>query len=79
MVTLQPKFVFGGVTSAEHGLPSEDDTHVALLFWGDGIRAGTHANRVSVVDIAPTLARLLGVEPMEPIQGRVLVEALIRR
>lgn len=79
MVTLEPKFVFGGANSAEHGQPSDDDTHVALLFWGMGIRAGTNVNRVSVVDIAPTLGRLLGVEPTEAIQGRVLVEALIRR
>jgi predicted AlkP superfamily pyrophosphatase or phosphodiesterase len=79
MVTLQPKFVFGGASSAEHGQPSDDDTHVALLFWGMGIRPGTYPNRVSVVDVAPTLARLLGVAATEPIQGRALVEALIRR
>ena len=79
MVTLTPKSVFGGANSAEHGQPSDDDTHVPLLFWGVGIRAGTYANRVSVVDLAPTLAQLLGVEPTEPIQGRVLTEALIGR
>jgi len=79
MVTLEPRFVFGGANSAEHGLPSDDDTHVALLFWGMGIRAGTNTTRVSIVDIAPTLARLLGVEPTEPVQGRVLLEALLRR
>jgi len=78
MVTLKDKFVFGGANSAEHGLPSDDDTHVALVFWGAGIRAGTNTNRVSVVDIAPTLAALLGVQPTEPIQGRVLTEALRR-
>ena len=78
MVTLKPKFVFGGANSAEHGQPSDDDTHVALLFWGAGIRAGTNTNRVSVVDLAPTLAALLGVQPTEPIQGRVLTEALRR-
>ncbi|MGD0485007.1 MAG: alkaline phosphatase family protein [Gemmatimonadales bacterium] len=79
MVTLKPKFVLGDQTSAEHGQPSDDDTHVPLLFWGAGIRAGTFAQRVSVVDIAPTLAALLGVEPTEPIQGRALREALTRR
>jgi arylsulfatase A-like enzyme len=79
MVTLKPKSVFGIASSAEHGQPSDDDTHVALLFWGAGIKAGTYPNRVSVVDIAPTLARLLGVEPTEPIQGRALTEALVRR
>lgn len=76
MVTLKPKFVFGGANSAEHGQPSDDDTHVALLFWGAGIRAGTNTNRVSIVDLAPTLAALLGVQPTEPIQGRALSEAL---
>ena len=79
MVTLQPKSVFGSANDAEHGQPSDDDTHVALLFWGVGIRAGTNSGRVSVVDIAPTLARLLGVDATEPIQGRVLAEALNRR
>jgi arylsulfatase A-like enzyme len=78
MVTLEDKFVFGGANSAEHGLPSDDDTHVALLFWGAGIKPGTYTGRVSVVDIAPTLAALLGVQPTEPIQGRVLTEALRR-
>jgi len=78
MVTLEPKFVFGGANSAEHGLPSDDDTHVALLFWGAGIKPGTYTGRVSVVDIAPTLAALLGVQPTEPIQGRVLTEAVRR-
>jgi predicted AlkP superfamily pyrophosphatase or phosphodiesterase len=78
MVTLEPKFVFGSASSAEHGQPSDDDTHVALLFWGAGIRAGTNTSRVSVVDIAPTLAALLGVQPTEPIQGRALTEALRR-
>ncbi len=79
MVTLKPKFVLGDATSAEHGQPSDDDTHVPLLFWGAGIRAGTCAQRVSVVDIAPTLAALLGIEPTETVQGRVLREALSRR
>lgn len=79
MVTLKPRFVLGGESSAEHGQPSDDDTHVPILFWGAGIRAGTIAQRVSVVDIAPTLAALLGVEPTEAVQGRVLREALSRR
>ena len=79
MVTLKPKFVLGTPQEAEHGQPSDDDTHVPLLFWGAGITPGTFAQRVSVVDIGPTLAALLGVEPTEVVQGRVLREALARR
>ena len=76
MVTLQPKFAFGSPSYAEHGQPSDDDTHVPIVFMGPGIRPGAYANRVSVVDLAPTLAVLLGVRPTEPIQGRALTEAL---
>jgi predicted AlkP superfamily pyrophosphatase or phosphodiesterase len=79
MVTLKPKYSEGPARNAEHGQPSDDDTHVPLLFWGAGIRAGTFGQRVSVTDIAPTLAHLLGVEPTEPVQGVVLSEALTRR
>jgi len=76
MVTLKPRSVLGWASSAEHGQPSDDDTHVPLVLWGPGIRAGTFGRRVSVVDLAPTLAALLGVRPTEPVQGRVLAEAL---
>jgi len=31
---------------------------------------------VNTVDIAPTLARLLGLTPAEPLDGRVLTEAI---
>lgn len=34
--------------------------------------------RVSTVNIAPTLAALLGVSPTEPLDGRVLREVLDR-
>jgi len=76
MVTLGPKFAFGNPSYAEHGQPSDDDTHVPIVFMGPGIQPGMYANRVSVVDIAPTLALLLGVRPTEPILGRALTEAL---
>lgn len=79
MVTLKPMYVLGGGPSAEHGQPSDDDTHVPLVLWGAGIKAGTYPQRVSVTDIAPTLAALLGVRPAEAVQGRVLTEALARR
>ncbi len=75
-VTLRPHDVWGPATSAEHGQPSEDDAHVALILAGPGVRPGRYAGRVQVADIAPTLARLLGVTPLEKVDGRVLVEAL---
>jgi arylsulfatase A-like enzyme len=40
------------------------------------VKRGTFGGRVNTVDIAPTLARLLDLTPAEPLDGRVLAEAL---
>ena len=61
---------------AMHGQPTDADAHVPLILMGPEIRRGTYDRRVSTVDIAPTLARLLGLTPAEPLDGRVLAEAL---
>ncbi len=77
MVSLKPGSMWGTAGAADaHGQPSEDDTHVPLLFWGLGIRPGVYTDRVGVVDIAPTLATILGVVPDPAVQGQVLREVL---
>ena len=76
VVTLTPHSVWGDQTMAIHGSPHDYDTHVPLLIWGCGIRPGRRDEFVRVVDIAPTLARLVGAEPMEKIDGEVLEDAL---
>lgn len=76
LVTLKPHMSWGTPGIAMHGQPTDDDTHVELLLWGPAVRAGRYESRVSVVDIAPTLARVLGIRPGERVQGRVLREAL---
>jgi len=78
MVTLRPYAIWseGAAALAMHGQPSDFDTHVPLILLGQGVRAGTYPGRVGEVDLAPTLARLLGLTPSEPVDGRVLVEAL---
>jgi hypothetical protein len=78
VVTLRPYCIWGSADTpiATHGQPSELDTHVPLVFWGRGIRRGVYHARVNTVDIAPTLARLLGLTPAERLDGRVLTEAL---
>jgi arylsulfatase A-like enzyme len=79
-VTLQPGSIWAasdGAVIAMHGQPSEDDTHVPIIFWGRGIKAGTYATRMNTVDIAPTLGALLGVTPLSLIDGRARAEALV--
>ncbi|MCA9271297.1 MAG: hypothetical protein KDA41_22595, partial [Planctomycetales bacterium] len=59
-----------------HGSPWEYDTHVPLVFVGAGIRAGRHAAPASPAQVAPTLARLLGVDAPKESQEPPLEAAL---
>lgn len=81
VVTLCPYSIWSSAhtTTAQHGQPSDFDAHVPLILWGQRVRSGTYPGRVGEVDLAPTLAHLLGVTPGEPVDGRVLVEALESR
>ena len=79
MVTLKPYSIWSSESQpaiAMHGQPSDWDAHVPLLLWGRGVKRGVYGERVNTVDIAPTLARLLDLTPAEPLDGRVLAEAL---
>src|SRR2546421_2503048 len=78
VVTLQPYCIWSypNLAIATHGQPNDFDAHVPLVFWGPGFRRGVYPGRVNTVDIAPTLARLLGLTPSEPLDGRVLTEAI---
>lgn len=72
VVTPEPFGYWQGVTYATHGLPWDHDTQVPVIFWGPGIARGHRAGEARVVDMAPTLADLIGVRPLEPLDGRVL-------
>jgi predicted AlkP superfamily pyrophosphatase or phosphodiesterase len=58
--------------SATHGTPSDADTHVAMLFYGSPFKPGKYSQESRVVDIAPTLAHVLGVSPVEKLDGKAL-------
>lgn len=57
-----------------HGGQSE--MSVPLLLSGHRIRPGAVALQPRHVDVAPTIAHLLGVEPANAAEGRVLNEVL---
>ncbi len=60
---------------ASHGEPYDYDAHVPMIIVGEGIRSGNYAAEASPIDIAPTLAVLLGIEFPAGREGRVLTEA----
>jgi predicted AlkP superfamily pyrophosphatase or phosphodiesterase len=61
---------------ATHGSSYAYDTRVPMLFAGAGIRPGRRADPVTTLDIAPTLAVLLGVLMPSGCEGRVLGDDL---
>ena len=59
-----------------HGYPSSDpELDGIFLASGYGIKPGTKLERVTNLDVAPTIAELLGV-PLPKVDGRVLKEIL---
>ena len=76
VVSLEPYAYWAGTPNATHGTPNDEDTHVPVVFWGAGVRAGHYGEFTRVVDIAPTIAQVLGVPPLERLDGRVLTRAL---
>lgn len=70
-VTMEPYWLYGTAV-ASHGTPHDYDARVPVLFWGQAFRPGVDSSTARVVDMAPTLAHLLGVRPLERLDGRVL-------
>ena len=77
VVTLTQYSYWASVAYATHGSPHDQDAHVPLVLSGAWIVPGRRAEFVRVVDLAPTLAAILGVKPLEPLDGRLL-PAVIR-
>jgi predicted AlkP superfamily pyrophosphatase or phosphodiesterase len=71
VITLDPLSTWGG-NIASHGSPRDYDSHVPLIFSGFGVAPGARTQFVRTVDLAPTLAQLLGVKPQEPTDGVAL-------
>ena len=61
---------------ATHGTPNDYDSHVPEIFYGPWFVTGKYTQRALVADMAPTLAAIAGVSPIEPLDGRAHVEAI---
>jgi arylsulfatase A-like enzyme len=73
----KPGYVWSpGAPRAEHGGAHPEDINVPVVFLVPGATPGHPTRQVNTVDIAPTLAALLGIKPTEPVDGVVLPEVL---
>ena len=71
--TLKPNWMFTSSSITTHGSPHEYDNHVPLLFWGPAwVGPGRVDAAVEIVDVAPTLARMLRVPPPPASEGKPL-------
>jgi hypothetical protein len=63
-VVLEPfHLLTGDLTGTTHGSPHRYDTHVPLLVFGTGIRAGDRREEVSPLAVAAILSASLGIRP----------------
>lgn len=69
-------YTVGSSTGTDHASPYNYDTHVPLALYGLPFQPGTYREKTEPVDLAATLASLLGINPPTHSIGRVLTEAL---
>jgi predicted AlkP superfamily pyrophosphatase or phosphodiesterase len=72
----EPYYIFDAPPGTTHQTPYSYDNHVPLIFYGPGIRRGLRYEAVTINDVAPTLAAILGIEPPSGASGKILAEIL---
>jgi hypothetical protein len=70
------EFQVGTTKGTDHASPFSYDTHVPLAFYGLAFQPGIYRTHTEPVDLAVTLASLLGINAPAQATGRVLTEAL---
>jgi hypothetical protein len=74
MLSYRPEYVeeYGGNRGISYGSLYNYDARVPLCFYGPQFRAGVFESSVESVDLAPTLARAMGIAPPSSAVGSVL-------
>ena len=55
-----------------HGSPWDYDRRVPIIFWWPGAHGQERFLPMRTIDIAPTLAHLIGVKPTDEVDGRCM-------
>ena len=76
VIGIPSPFQVGITKGTDHATPFSYDTHVPLAFYGLAFQPGIYRTHAEPVDLAVTLASLLGINAPAQATGRVLTEAL---
>lgn len=59
-----------------HGSAWNYDTHVPLIFMGQGVRRGEVLRQIAITDIAPTMSAIIGMSAPNAADGQVVPEVV---
>jgi predicted AlkP superfamily pyrophosphatase or phosphodiesterase len=76
VLTLTRYSVWSAGARGTHGSPYDQDAHVPIIFYGPWIKPGRYSEFARTVDIGVTLAEIVGVKPLERVDGVVLRSAI---
>ena len=72
--TLNSGWTSGSVTGSTHGSAYMYDTHVPMIFFGNGVKSGQSDQYHPITDIAPTLSVLLKIKFPSAATGQPITE-----
>jgi predicted AlkP superfamily pyrophosphatase or phosphodiesterase len=77
LIMVPKPYWIASTDAATHGTMQPYDQRVPVILYGAGVKAGVYKSPATPADIAPTLARIVGV-PFGGTDGRPLIQALTR-
>ena len=79
MLSYRPEYIedFGQGRGISYGSLYNYDVCVPLFLYGPQFRAGVYEQPVESIDVAPTLARVMGVGMPSSSTGRALAEGML--
>ena len=63
-----------GGHGTSHGTNTDEDMTIPLIIYGDDVEKGELQGDVSILDIAPTIADILGIKPSTEWEGKSLIK-----
>ncbi len=76
VIILEPGLVEYKRKGTTHGAGYTYDTHVPLIFYGWRVKPEILQSETCITDIAPTLSRILGIQPPNGTTGKVIAPLL---